>query len=76
MDLEQLERALAEDMLVMSKPESQPVLPELPTARFTSGECDALEQQYLWSRTWLCAGRTSQVPNPGDYMIFREAGAD
>jgi nitrite reductase/ring-hydroxylating ferredoxin subunit len=73
-DLEQLERALAEDMLVMSKPESQPVLPELPTARYTSAEFDALEKQYLWSRTWLCAGRTSQLPNPGDFMVFRKAG--
>ena len=27
-----------------------------------------LEMEKLWTRTWIYAGHTSQVPNPGDYI--------
>lgn len=47
----------------------------LPAAAYVSQEVFRLEQEVLFSRSWLCAGRTADVPDPGDYFL-REVSGD
>ena len=46
----------------------------LPNAAFTSEEFFALEQKYLFSRTWTFAGLQSDVPDVGDVRPVTVAG--
>ena len=46
----------------------------LPNYAFTSDDFYALEQEKLFSRTWVFAGRLSEVPNIGDRKPFDRAG--
>jgi phenylpropionate dioxygenase-like ring-hydroxylating dioxygenase large terminal subunit len=56
-------------------PDGFPKLPDLPLGRYTDAEFYALEQQYLWKRSWLYAGHDSELPNPGSYKLCDIAGA-
>ncbi|MGI4879512.1 MAG: aromatic ring-hydroxylating oxygenase subunit alpha, partial [Janthinobacterium lividum] len=42
----------------------------LPPACYTSAEFYAFEKEALYAREWLCAGRETQVPNPGDFFTI------
>jgi len=42
----------------------------IPKDRYTSAEFARLEWDHMWTKTWLCAGRESDVPKPGDYFTF------
>jgi phenylpropionate dioxygenase-like ring-hydroxylating dioxygenase large terminal subunit len=39
----------------------------LPPMIYTDPEFFAFERDAIFGREWLCLGRTSQVPNPGDF---------
>jgi phenylpropionate dioxygenase-like ring-hydroxylating dioxygenase large terminal subunit len=47
----------------------------IPKERYTSREYAALEWERMWTRVWLCAGRESDAPRPGDYFSF-EIGSE
>jgi phenylpropionate dioxygenase-like ring-hydroxylating dioxygenase large terminal subunit len=55
-------------------PAGFPAFPDIPTGRHTSDAFHALEQQYLWPRTWVIAGREEDIPEPGDYFTFKDLG--
>jgi phenylpropionate dioxygenase-like ring-hydroxylating dioxygenase large terminal subunit len=40
----------------------------LPPAVYTSDEFLAFEREAVFSHEWLCLGRSSRVPNPGDWF--------
>lgn len=42
----------------------------IPKERYTSAEFARLEWDHMWTRTWLCAGRVSDLERPGDYFTF------
>src|SRR3982750_2803297 len=42
----------------------------IPKERYTSKEYADLEWQHMWTRTWLMAGRESDLRRPGDYFTF------
>ncbi len=46
----------------------------LPNAAFTTDAFLALENKFLFSRTWVFAGRVGQVPDPGDVYPVEVAG--
>ena len=46
----------------------------LPNAAFTSEEFMVLEKQYLFSRSWVFAGRAGEVANHGDVNPVEVAG--
>src|SRR6185312_5776224 len=46
----------------------------LPGAVYTSPEVFRLEQSGLFARQWMCAGRESDIPSPGDYFLKDIAG--
>lgn len=46
----------------------------LPGRYYTSAEVFAREQERIFGRRWICIGRASDVPAPGDYVVARVAG--
>ncbi len=46
----------------------------LPGRYYTSGEIHAEEQQRIFTRRWICAGRAAEIPEAGDYVLRTIAG--
>lgn len=46
----------------------------LPTSRYTSPEFAQLEQSKLWPNVWQFAARDEDMPQPGDYVVYENAG--
>jgi phenylpropionate dioxygenase-like ring-hydroxylating dioxygenase large terminal subunit len=46
----------------------------MPKSVYTSPEFLALEQEHIFAKEWLCAGRAEALPNPGDYLTMAIAG--
>ena len=42
----------------------------IPKERYTSTDWAALEWEHMWTKTWLCAGRVSDLSRAGDYFTF------
>lgn len=42
----------------------------IPKSRYTSAEFAAREWEHMWTKVWVCAGRASDAPEPGDYFTF------
>ena len=43
----------------------------LDPSRYYSPDFMALEWERMWTRTWLIAGIETDIPEPGDYSVFR-----
>jgi len=56
-------------------PEEFPKLPVIPGGRYTDPAFLALEQEYLWRRSWLFACHTDEVPDPGSFYLFTRTGS-
>ena len=59
--LDQLKELAARPLAAASAP---------PKDIYVLPEIHDLEQQRIFARSWLCAGRADEVPSPGDYMSF------
>jgi phenylpropionate dioxygenase-like ring-hydroxylating dioxygenase large terminal subunit len=55
-------------------PPGFPAFHDIPVGRHTSDEFWELEQEHLWAKTWILAGRAETAPNPGDYFVFNDLG--
>ncbi|MCH9838075.1 aromatic ring-hydroxylating dioxygenase subunit alpha [bacterium] len=55
-------------------PEGFPAFHDIPTDRHTGQQFHDLEQDHLWTKTWVIAGRVEDIPEPGDYMTFDDLG--
>ncbi len=55
-------------------PDGFPRFHDISTDRHTSRAFHDLEQQHLWPKTWVIAGRASDAPGPGDYFTFDDLG--
>jgi phenylpropionate dioxygenase-like ring-hydroxylating dioxygenase large terminal subunit len=55
-------------------PDGFPAFHDISTERHTSDEFWHLEQQHLWPRTWVIGCRDEDIPNPGDYVVFKDLG--
>ncbi|MDG2114547.1 MAG: aromatic ring-hydroxylating dioxygenase subunit alpha [Actinomycetota bacterium] len=55
-------------------PEGFPAFHDIPVDRHTSQEFADLEHEHLWPHTWVMAGRAEDVPEPGDYFLFKDLG--
>ena len=43
---------------------------EVPRDRYFSPEFAALENRYLWTRTWQMACLEAEIPNTGDHVVY------
>lgn len=57
-----------------SKPENFDPLPNIPTGRYIDDDFFALEQERIWSKTWLLAGHADEVPDIGSYKLWESSG--
>ena len=55
-------------------PQGFPALPDMPAGRYTSAEYFALEQEHVFRKSWLFAGHLDEIPEPGCYMRWHNAG--
>lgn len=55
-------------------PAGFPQLPDMPAGRYTSQDYYDLEQQYIWKKSWLFAAHLDEVPEPGCFMQWDNAG--
>ena len=46
----------------------------LPQEYYTSGSIFELEDELIFSKSWICAGHQSRVREAGDYFLFELAG--
>ncbi|MBJ22659.1 MAG: aromatic ring-hydroxylating dioxygenase subunit alpha [bacterium] len=42
----------------------------IPKTRYTSAEYAQREWDHMWTKTWTCAGRASDLERPGDYFTY------
>jgi phenylpropionate dioxygenase-like ring-hydroxylating dioxygenase large terminal subunit len=42
---------------------------DVPKSRYTSPDFAALEQRYVWSRTWQLGCRVEELPKPGSHVV-------
>ena len=55
-------------------PEGFPDLPDIPGGRYTDARFFELEKQHIWRKSWLLAGHTDEVPGPGCFRLWEQAG--
>lgn len=46
----------------------------IPAARYTSEEFARLERERMWPYVWQFAAREEDLPEPGDYVVYENAG--
>ncbi|TVQ47502.1 MAG: aromatic ring-hydroxylating dioxygenase subunit alpha [Gammaproteobacteria bacterium] len=56
-------------------PPGFPALPMIPGARYTDPAFLALEERFLWKRSWLYALHADELPRPGSYRLWRRTGS-
>ena len=58
----------------IAPPVGFPALPDMPAGRYTSPEYYALEQNHIFRKSWLFAAHLDEVPEPGCFMRWSNAG--
>lgn len=46
----------------------------IPTSRYTDPAFFELEKEKMWPRTWQFAAREEEMPEPGDHVVYDNAG--
>lgn len=55
-------------------PEDFTPLPDVSTQRYLSEDFFRLEQQHLWTRSWLLVAHADELRKVGDYVLWDRAG--
>lgn len=55
-------------------PREWPHLPDVPAGRYTDERFYALELAHVWRKSWLLAAHIDEVPEPGSYLRWENAG--
>ena len=56
-------------------PPGFPSLPLIPVGRYTDPGFLALEEKYLWKRSWLYALHADELPRVGSFRLWRKTGS-
>jgi len=72
--IENLKRLMEFEATREAPPDGFPFLPDLPGGRYTDTRFYELEQQHLWRKTWLLASHLDEVPEPGCFHLWENAG--
>lgn len=72
--VETIKRLMEWEAARTAPPEGFPHLPDMPAGRYTSQEYYDLEQQHIWKKSWLFAAHLDEVPEPGCFMQWDNAG--
>lgn len=55
-------------------PAGFPALPDIPAGRYTDPRFYELEREHIWRKSWLLAAHIDEIPDPGCYMLWENAG--
>ena len=55
-------------------PEGWPQLPDIPAGRYVDQRFHELEKQHIWRKSWLLAAHMDEIPEPGCYRLWEQAG--
>jgi phenylpropionate dioxygenase-like ring-hydroxylating dioxygenase large terminal subunit len=72
--IERIRNDMAYEFARTEPPTDFPAFHDIPVERHTSDDFWQLEQDHLWTKTWILAGRAETAPNPGDYFVFDDLG--
>ena len=53
-------------------PDGFPAFHDVPSGRYTDQEFYELEQEILFKKSWIIAGRVEDLPDQGSYFLFDE----
>jgi phenylpropionate dioxygenase-like ring-hydroxylating dioxygenase large terminal subunit len=56
-------------------PPGFPEMPIIPGGRYTDPAFLALEDKFLWKKSWLYALHTDELPRPGSFRLWKKTGA-
>ncbi|MDA0649906.1 MAG: aromatic ring-hydroxylating dioxygenase subunit alpha [Proteobacteria bacterium] len=51
-----------------------PALPDIPAGRYVDPRFHQLEREHVWRKSWLLAAHIDEIPEPGCYMLWENAG--
>lgn len=71
----QLKRLMEWEAKRAAPPKNFPHLPDLAAGRYTSPEYYALEQKFIWKKSWLFAAHKDEVPDPGCFLQWVNTGS-
>ena len=69
-----LKRLMEYEAARTEPPAGFPHLPDLPAGRYTDERFYQLEKEHLWRKSWLFAAHIDEIPDPGCYMLWENAG--
>ena len=73
-EIEKLYRLMEFEAARTSPPVGFPALPDIPAGRYTDPVFFALEQTHIWQKSWLFAAHIDELPSPGSYRRWDNAG--
>lgn len=73
-EIRTLRRLMEYEAARKAPPEGFPALPDIPAGRYTDPRFFELEQQHLWRKSWLFAAHVDEVPEPGCFRLWENAG--
>ena len=73
-EVDQLKALMEWEAQRKAPPDGFPKLPDMPAARYTSAEYYELEREHVFRKSWLFAGHIDEIPEPGCYMRWHNAG--
>lgn len=73
-EIEKLYRLMEFEAARTSPPVGFPALPDIPAGRYTDPAFFELEQTHIWQKSWLFAAHIDELPSPGSYRRWDNAG--
>lgn len=70
----QLRRIMEYEAARKAPPEGWPHLPDVPAGRYVDPRFYQLEIEHIWRKSWLLASHLDEVPQPGCYRLWENAG--
>ncbi|MEP5763011.1 MAG: aromatic ring-hydroxylating dioxygenase subunit alpha [Halieaceae bacterium] len=55
-------------------PQGWPAMPDIPAGRYVDPRYFELELAHVWRKSWLLAAHIDEIPDPGCYMLWENAG--
>ena len=72
--IQQLRQIMEYEAARTAPPEGWPYLPDIPAGRYVDQRFYDLEIQHIWRKSWLLASHIDEVPEPGCYRVWDNAG--
>ena len=70
--IDQIKQDMQYEFARTGPPAGFPKFPDIAVERHTSSEFFRLEQEHVFAKSWVIAGRAEDVPDPGNYFVFKD----